>query len=411
MLTAGALVALLLPSPAGAEVPPATVGTVRDALSQAERSLSDVEAQLRRAQDAVDAVETRLGRASSQLHVVAGDLAEAEAVFARAQAAERAAAGALTEALGSMDERLAAWEATRAAVNARAAETYKHGAASNTNLMFQGLTRSGDMHEAAVAVKTVHGIMERDRQLLARNRDLARAANDARAAVAGLRSQARSEQRAALREQRRIEALVAEQARLVATIEDELAAKAAIVASIDDDRAASAVLVERLREAISSMSVSIDDVVFATVDIPIDGPPPAWTSALPPRGRQWAPAIEAVAGRAGIDGRLLAALVWTESNFNPTAVSHAGAMGMTQLMPGTAAGLRVDPWDPIANLAGGARYLRLQMVRFGSVELGLAAYNAGPGRVLEAGGIPDITETQLYVLRVLERYERIRAAG
>ncbi|MBW3657742.1 MAG: lytic transglycosylase domain-containing protein [Actinobacteria bacterium] len=159
------------------------------------------------------------------------------------------------------------------------------------------------------------------------------------------------------------------------------------------------------------MAISIDDVVFSTVDIPIDGPPPVWASALPARGRQWASAIEAVAGRAGIDGRLLAALVWTESNFNPTAVSHAGAIGMAQLMPGTAAGLGVDPWDPIANLAGGARYLRIQMVRFGAVELGLAAYNAGPGRVAEANGIPDIAETQMYVLRVLERYERIRAAG
>lgn len=410
-LTVAALVALLVPAPASGQVPPATVGTVRDALQQAERSLSDVESKLRRARDAVDAVESRLDRASADLAAVSADLAAAETVLARAQAAERQAAGVLTDALGRMDSRIAAWEATRAAVDARAAEAYKHGAAANTNLLLHGVSGSGDLHEVAVTVRTVHGIMQRDRQLLERNRDLARAANDARAAVAGMRAAARSEQRAAVREQRRVEALVQRQARLVSTIETELEAKARIVAEIDGDRTASAVLVQQLRDAISSMSVSIDDVVFATVDIPLDGPPPAWTSALPARGRQWAPAIEAVAGRAGVDGRLLAALVWTESNFSPTAVSHAGAVGMAQLMPGTAQGLGVDPWDPIANLAGGARYLRLQMLRFGSVELGLAAYNAGPGRVQAAGGIPRIAETQMYVLRVLERYERIRAAG
>ncbi|MBW3618985.1 MAG: transglycosylase SLT domain-containing protein [Actinobacteria bacterium] len=253
--------------------------------------------------------------------------------------------------------------------------------------------------------------MERDRDLLQRNLALARAANEARADVAGLRSSARSEQRAAFREQQRVQQLVERQARIVASIEDDLAAKARIVASIEQDRVASAVLVDQLRETISRVSVSIDDVLVSSADVPIDGPPPAWATALPARGRQWAPAIDAVATRVGIDGRLLAALVWTESNFTPTAVSHAGAVGMAQLMPGTARGLGVDPWDPVANMIGGARYLRTQMIRFGSVELGLAAYNAGPGRVAAAGGVPDITETQMYVIRVLERYERIRAAG
>jgi hypothetical protein len=122
------------------------------------------------------------------------------------------------------------------------------------------------------------------------------------------------------------------------------------------------------------------------VDLDVHGPPPAWASRLPAAGRPYAAAIEATAARHGIDGRLLAALVWTESNFRPDAVSHAGALGLAQLMPGTARGLGVDPRDPLQNLDGGARYLRTQLDRFGRVDLALAAYNAGPGRVQPPAG-------------------------
>jgi soluble lytic murein transglycosylase-like protein len=129
---------------------------------------------------------------------------------------------------------------------------------------------------------------------------------------------------------------------------------------------------------------------------------------LPPNGKQWAGAIDRAARAAGVEPALLAALVNHESNFNPNARSHAGAIGLTQLMPGTAAGLNVDPHDPEQNLAGGARFLRSMLDRFGSVELGLAAYNAGPNRVAQAGGIPRITETQNFVQRVTATWERFR---
>jgi hypothetical protein len=146
-----------------------------------------------------------------------------------------------------------------------------------------------------------------------------------------------------------------------------------------------------------------------TVDpTPPPGASPAWASRLPTAGRPWAASIDTAARANGLDGRLLAALVWTESSFRPDAVSHAGAIGLTQLMPTTAAWLGVDPWDPPQNLDGGARYLMQQYQRFGSLELALAAYNAGPTRVAAAGpGIPDITETQLYVVKVLERYAHL----
>lgn len=136
----------------------------------------------------------------------------------------------------------------------------------------------------------------------------------------------------------------------------------------------------------------------------------AWVQQLPEAGQPWAAQIEAAATEAGVDPRLLAALTWAESGFNAGARSGAGAIGLTQLMPGTAAGLGVDPIDPAQNLRGGARYLRAQLDRFGSVELALAAYNAGPGRVAQAGGVPRIAETQAYVPRVLSYYAQLGGA-
>lgn len=136
-----------------------------------------------------------------------------------------------------------------------------------------------------------------------------------------------------------------------------------------------------------------------------------WVDALPATGREWAAAIQRAASDAGLDPRLLAAMVWQESGFNPEAISGSGAIGLAQLMPATADGLGVDPHDPIQNLGGGARYLAWTIQEFGSVELGLAAYNAGPGNVRAANGIPDIPETQAYVPRVLEYYRILGGEG
>jgi soluble lytic murein transglycosylase-like protein len=105
-----------------------------------------------------------------------------------------------------------------------------------------------------------------------------------------------------------------------------------------------------------------------------------------------------------ISPRLLEALIWQESRGNPAAVSRAGAVGLTQLMPATARQLGVDPRDPVQNLAGGAAYLRQQLNRFnGDLEKALAAYNAGPGRVTAAGGVPAIPETRAYVRSIVTR--------
>jgi len=118
-------------------------------------------------------------------------------------------------------------------------------------------------------------------------------------------------------------------------------------------------------------------------------------------------AFEETADRYGLDVNLLMAVSWQESAFNPSAVSHAGAMGLMQLMPRTAVEVlqRVRWVD--AQPGSGARYLREQIDRFGSVELALAAYNAGPGAVQRHGGIPPFEETQNYVPMVLQRWRSL----
>jgi soluble lytic murein transglycosylase-like protein len=124
-------------------------------------------------------------------------------------------------------------------------------------------------------------------------------------------------------------------------------------------------------------------------------------TAAPPN---YSALVERVAEAYQISPVLIEALVWQESRWRAGARSSAGAIGLAQLMPGTARDLGVNPYDPNANLMGGARYLRQQLDRFGGdVELALAAYNAGPGRVLRARGIPRITETQTYVRSIVDR--------
>jgi soluble lytic murein transglycosylase-like protein len=115
------------------------------------------------------------------------------------------------------------------------------------------------------------------------------------------------------------------------------------------------------------------------------------------RRSQYLPHARAMARKHGVPEDLFLRLVQQESGWNPSARSNKGARGLAQLMPGTAAKLGVDVNDPMENLEGGARYLRMMYNTFGSWRLALAAYNAGPAAVAKYGGVPPYRETTNYV--------------
>jgi soluble lytic murein transglycosylase-like protein len=133
-----------------------------------------------------------------------------------------------------------------------------------------------------------------------------------------------------------------------------------------------------------------------------------WSDAT----RSWSPAqvaihelIQSEAQQYGIDPLIIECIIHQESNFDPQATSHCGAAGLMQLMPETAADLGVtNSYDPAQNVAAGTRYFVDQYRRFGSIELALAAYNAGPGNVEAYGGIPPFEETQQYVANIAGEY-------
>ncbi|MGE5303182.1 MAG: lytic transglycosylase domain-containing protein [Alphaproteobacteria bacterium] len=123
--------------------------------------------------------------------------------------------------------------------------------------------------------------------------------------------------------------------------------------------------------------------------------------------------IRSASGRYSIDADLIRAVIKTESDFNSAARSNKGAMGLMQLMPETARlHAVVDAYDPVSNIDGGVRHLRLLLDRYqGNLELSLAAYNAGIKAVEKFGGIPPFAETKEYVRRVLQHYQAYRATG
>jgi len=126
----------------------------------------------------------------------------------------------------------------------------------------------------------------------------------------------------------------------------------------------------------------------------------------------YAPMVNGAATAHVVSAPWLAALLQTESSWNPDAVSPAGAQGLAQLLPGTAREMGVtDPFDPEQSINGGARYLSLQYQRFGTWELAAAAYNAGPGAVIEHGGVPPYDETQEYVVKVSQLAREFGAEG
>ena len=158
-------------------------------------------------------------------------------------------------------------------------------------------------------------------------------------------------------------------------------------------------------------SVKVQDVGNPAVIrrvLPAQGPTATAASGTALAGVPYADLFSRAASRHGVDASLLAAVAQQESNFNASAVSPAGAQGLMQFMPTTAKGLGVNPLDPSSAIDGAARYLSSLTKQFGSTNLALAAYNAGPGTVSRYGGIPPYTETQNYVRSVMSKAEAYR---
>ena len=148
-------------------------------------------------------------------------------------------------------------------------------------------------------------------------------------------------------------------------------------------------------------AATTSDTPGVTTAAAVTGPRPAWASVA---GSTAYDAVFADATRRyQLPQGLLAAVAQQESGMRPDAVSPAGAVGLMQLMPGTARELGVDPRDPAQAVDGAARYLRTQLNAFGSLDLALAAYNAGPGNVRKHGGVPPFEETRSYVAAITGR--------
>lgn len=371
-----------------------------DELDAARQRVEALAAEVRAAERALDAIEEELATQRAAL-------AELERAAAAARAREAAALRQLeaaNAALAAIDlpAAVADWQQHRDRLAARLSALYKRGPTTPPTVGV--LLAAEDLHDLVVWRRALDRHLEEDLALLHSHRDATLALADRRRQAAMHRAAAVAARQQAAAARRAVESLTARQQQVVAAVTAEQERRAALLARFAADHARAQALLDELQRRAARVDQALVAAVAAAYGT---DPDQGWVARLPSRGRPWAGPVVTAAQATGVDPRLLAALVWAESGFRPDAVSSAGAVGLTQLLPTTAAMLGVDPYDPAENLLGGARYLRRQLDTFGALELALAAYNAGPGAVVAHGGIPPYPETQFYVLRVLRLLARL----
>ncbi len=409
------------------------------AVASAE-DVDELERELEEATAGLDEAMERLSRARAELEAVEARLSAAEAELGRAQSAAATAEAEYEQAQLDMHEAIVmlevavrefqlaeairdrALERERVAIERleeRVIKAFKDGSTHPTLGLAQGIIQASDWHDVARTSQMVQRAIADDREIVSEMMDARAEADAARAEAERARLEAEElAVRAEVAEQRaaetleEMEALVSQREAARANVAAERGRQQAIFRELEEDASVMQALANELQRRIAMLRsggvcvgrVPAGGSVFSGNNLP------PWGRSLVSRvssSSEWIRPIAVASARNGIDAPVMASLVWSESGFRPTVVSHAGAIGLAQLMPGTAAGLGVDPWDPEENLDGGARYLAQQIDRFGSLELGLAAYNAGPGNVIRYGGIPPFAETQIYVVRVIERCQLI----
>lgn len=400
-------------APAVAEEGEDPVEELQDATEQrrvATVTLAELEQRVRGAESELERLDRVLESKLAESAVLEADVAAARATEAEAAARTHGASLVLDQAHQRLTAAADAWEGSRDDLDRRVANAYKYG--GGADLALAAYLDATDLHDVAVVRRAVHRTIDDGQRAVTETAAATRELAEIRVEVERAREVARGQQRDAQRKTAVAEQLAQRHRQVVTDIQDAQAEHAAIVGQFEQDAAHQQALVRELDRRIARLGAQLAEVLAGKyADGRWEGTPPKWVAGLPAPGRDWAPRIAEAAAASSIDPRLFASLVWSESYFNPAAVSRVGAIGLAQLMPGTAAGLGVDPWDPVENLHGGARYLRAQLDAFGSVELALAAYNAGPGAVRQYGGIPPYAETQFYVLRVLGHYERLVGLG